>query len=90
MHKPKFLIVKGTSMYPIIKNNDIVFYEEQSSYNIDDIVIVKLNTCFCHRIINHSSNKEFYLLKGDNVLNNDGWIRNTCIIGKVISIIHVI
>ena len=40
MHKPKFLIVKGTSMYPIIKNNDIVFYEEQSSYNIDDIVIV--------------------------------------------------
>lgn len=58
-------IVKGTSMLPSYKSNDIVLIKKQSNYSLGDIVVFKYdNNLFMHRIIKKHRNN--YILKGDN------------------------
>lgn len=79
----KKVIVIGNSMSPFIKDGDILICDKQDEYNIGDVVLIKTDKFFCHRIILCSKDKSFYLTKGDNSLEPDGWLRKDKIIGKV-------
>ena len=82
----------GTSMYPEIKNGDILIIQKKDSpvfsINIGDIIVFKdLNgKNVAHRVVGINNNK--YLVKGDNLPEPDGFVEYDDIIGKVVDIIH--
>jgi ribosomal protein S18 acetylase RimI-like enzyme len=82
----------GYSMYPFICDGDILTINqvEYSALKIGDIAFYKSSDgrLIVHRVIdkNHQNNKLMFLMRGDSVLNNDGWIYSDQVLGKVMSI----
>lgn len=77
--KFKIVIGSGISMSPTIKNHQILFCEYTDNYNVDDIVLYKLDgISIVHRIVkvtkydlSNGSTIEVYTMKGDNNLSTD-------------------
>lgn len=84
--KSKFFPLKsqGSSMLPILRSDDVVYFKKTCLKNlkINDLVLVKKNhQLFTHRII-YKTDKHL-VTKGDNNLESDGKIYPHQIIGKV-------
>lgn len=74
----------GNSMEPLLKNNDIIYFEKKrfSCLQINDIIVFKKKkSLFTHRIIYRT--KAFVITKGDNNRNSDGRVFPKNIIGTV-------
>src|SRR5690554_3546362 len=74
----------GNSMYPLLHDQDVVYFHPISFSNIkvDDIVIARYKELFLtHRVIYKSTN--YVVTKGDNNYRSDGHIDKNDIIGKV-------
>jgi signal peptidase I len=82
----------GTSMYPEIKHGDILIIQEKESpsfyIQIGDIVAFEDLTgkVIAHRVIGINGDK--YLVKGDNLVEPDGFIKYDDIIGKVVKVVR--
>lgn len=84
INKRKFALKSyGTSMFPLLQPEDIIYYDKLPYKNIDvnDIIIGKKNThLFTHRIIYKT--ESYVITKGDNNLASDGKIYVKQIIAK--------
>ncbi|MGB9707692.1 MAG: signal peptidase I, partial [Microgenomates group bacterium] len=78
---------QGQSMFPLLQENDIVFFKKIpfSKIKINDIIVFKKNSqLITHRVI--YKNKKYLITKGDNNPKSDGKIFSKQIIGKVYQI----
>ena len=81
------VLCKGSSMSPFIKDSDSITIKPVktlANLRIGDIVVVPLSKkerVIIHRIIKFK--KKSFLLKGDNLIKNDGWFNKKKIIGIV-------
>lgn len=74
----------GQSMFPVLQENDIVYFKKISFSTIavnDLIVFRKKRQIICHRVI--YKGKSFVIIKGDNSFKNDGKIYKRQILGRV-------
>ena len=83
------LKVKGFSMSPFIKNNDVVTISplRNSSTNFGQaaaFVNPQTDKLIIHRVVGEANG--FYLIKGDRVFNPDGLIPKENILGRVAKI----
>jgi len=81
---------RGFSMSPFIKDKDTVVIkaiDSQTHFSVGDIVAV-INSikkrAIIHRIIRIK--KDLYQIKGDNLINDDGWYSKKNIIGIIDSV----
>jgi len=79
----------GASMSPIIKNGDILTVADVKNkcIRIGDVVAFthpKNGNLTIHRVVKKSTDK--FLMKSDNGLQVDGWIRRDAIIGIIQSV----
>ncbi|GIW65469.1 MAG: hypothetical protein KatS3mg093_448 [Candidatus Parcubacteria bacterium] len=75
---------QGKSMWPILQENDIIYFKKTSFFKIavnDLIVFRKKRRIICHRVI--YKRKSFVITKGDNSFKNDGKIYKRQILGRV-------
>lgn len=75
---------QGQSMFPILQENDIVYFKKTSFSKIkvnDLIVFQKKNQIICHRVIYKT--QKYIITKGDNSPKSDGKIYPKQILGKV-------
>lgn len=84
--------VKGNSMFPLIKHNNIVIIEinNKTVYKKKDIILFSVNDkYFIHRIIyTEKVRRNYFLTKGDNNKSLDNWLVEDCdIIGKVVAVL---
>jgi len=78
------LKVTGFSMWPFIKDNDVVTISGLNNFSIDfgravAFVHSRANKLVMHRIVGR--NNGFYLLKGDNTFDPDGLVPKENILG---------
>lgn len=81
----------GASMWPFIRNGDIITLMPSRKKNLENGDIVAFvsdnnNKLTIHRIIAKRDNS--YLIKGDNTSSPDGWVQNEKILGVVAEIEH--
>jgi signal peptidase len=82
----------GSSMYPFIRDGDVltVKQKEYSALKIGDIAFCRSSDkrLIVHRVVDKKirNNKLMFLMRGDSVFNNDGWIYSDQVLGKVVSI----
>jgi len=82
-----FISTKGTSMLPLLYDNDYIFLKKISFYNIntDDIIsFTNGKRTITHRVIYKT--KKYFITKGNNNPESDGKIYPRQIIGKVIKV----
>ena len=79
--------VKGTSMRPLLKTDDIVTIKNDNEYKVGDVILYKrLNEQFVfHRIRRINKKKGLYTLVGDHQRKTEKGIRYEQIIAKMIS-----
>ena len=81
---------KGFSMSPFIKDSDIIIIKPVKNFSklkIGDIVVIPLpgeKKIIIHRIIKKKG--ESLLLKGDNLMESDGWFKKKDVMGIVATI----
>lgn len=78
--------VKGGSMTPFIRSGDTITLHPAAADKIrtGDIVAFlssPMMKMFVHRVV--LTHHEFFLMRGDNLVDDDGWISEKDIIGKV-------
>jgi signal peptidase I len=74
----------GNSMYPLLHDGDILYYQKSpfNEIKIDDIILFKKKDRYItHRVICRKN--DYVVTKGDNVLKSDGKIFQNAIVGKV-------
>lgn len=79
-------VVISGSMEPTIMTDDLIFYKEKDTYEIDDIIVFQFDgSLIVHRII--EDHEDGYVTKGDNNNTDDflryGYIKDYQILGKV-------
>lgn len=75
--------IKGHSMYPILKEKDIVVFKRFNIYQRGDIILFDLNNLLvAHRIIDFDNDK--FITKGDNSICYDSSINLDNILGKLV------
>ncbi len=81
--------VRGGSMIPFIRNGDIITLhpvpaDKIRSGDIVAFVSAPMMKMFVHRVV--LTHHEFFLMRGDNLIDDDGWVSGKDIIGKVVGI----
>jgi len=82
----------GSSMYPFIRNGDILTIQpvEVAALKVGDIAFYRTSEkrLAAHRVVDkkHQGDKLMLLMRGDSVFKNDGWIYSDKVFGKVVGI----
>ena len=89
--KKNFFTTKtyGNSMFPTIKNGEMILIKEIMPYELkrgNIVVFKKDRNTICHRIVKIDKKKERFYLRGDFTLRGKEEIKNDEIIGKVVAI----
>jgi signal peptidase I len=81
---------RGGSMYPFIKDGDVLEvtpYAEKLIIRCGDVLLIETNTgkFLTHRVVNikHHHGKDYYMIKSDASDSTDGWFRSENILGRV-------
>ena len=82
---PLKLKVKGCSMYPVVKEEDVVVVKRSDCYEVGDILVFTYNTdeLLIHRLLRKK--EDLFLCKGDNSFRLEMFTKER-IIGKVVEI----
>lgn len=82
---PLKLKVKGCSMYPVVKEEDVVVVKRSDFYEVGDILVFTYNTdeLLIHRLLRKK--EDLFLCKGDNSFRLEMFTKER-IIGKVVEI----
>lgn len=78
---------QGSSMFPLLQPNDIIYFKKIPFSKIkvnDAVVLKKKNQIICHRLI--YKNKDYLVTKGDNTIVSDGKIFSHQILGIVFKV----
>ncbi len=80
---------KGTSMYPFIRDGDIIVVSPlnlEEPHLGDVVACLRPNTdrLVVHRILKAQSSR--YFLQGDNVPSDDGWLPRDRLLGRVVRV----
>lgn len=79
---------KGFSMSPFVKDGDVLTIDKHNdSYNFGDLAAFVrpcVQKLVVHRIVGKKNN--LYLLKGDNIFKNDGFVPFSNMLGKVVKV----
>ncbi len=81
--------VRGGSMTPFIRSGDTITLHPVAADKIrtgDIVAFVSspMMTMFVHRVV--LMHHKFFLIRGDNLIDDDGWISGKDIIGKVVGV----
>lgn len=79
--------VKGTSMRPLLKTNDVVTIEKSNEFKVGDVILYKRDNgqFVFHRIRKINKKNNTYVLVGDHQRKVEKGIRFDQIIAKMIS-----
>lgn len=83
------ILVKGSSMFPILRTGDSVIVTFPDNLRKGDIILFRKDeNIVCHRIMKiiNIGGKVFYITRGDSLLYEDGPVSSEDIIGKVLVI----
>ncbi len=75
----------GTSMYPVIKNGDVVVVYKNAKFGVGDVIAFKqFGRRICHRVIGEYAAGRVVETKGDNARSADPLIVREDVIGRVV------
>jgi len=80
----------GYSMYPYIKNNDLLLVDvEDRNFSFGDVVVyIHGKDIIGHRVVEYKELENCYIVKGDNNEAPDPWcVSDREILGKVVKVI---
>ncbi|MBI3296202.1 MAG: methyltransferase domain-containing protein [Deltaproteobacteria bacterium] len=78
----------GPSQWPLCNDGDQITYLPTKSLRFSDLGVYRVGvTTVCHRVIaTRTDGGRSYLMKGDSRLNDDGWIAEEAIVGRVVRV----